>query len=110
VRSAHHRLGRDASAPYRDGVRADAVAAEQGTARGFGGAVKLLVSAAAVAAIAWFAAPWVEMARRGTADRCALEAMRREALVPLPRRPPDDVAAGRPGHDVPDWRDLPSAN
>ena len=40
----------------------------------FGGLVKLLVSAAAVAALAWLAVPWVSIARRGTLDHCALEA------------------------------------
>ena len=59
----------------------------------FGGVVKLLVSAAAVAALAWFAVPWVSMACRGTLDRCALDAMRREAVVPAPRQPPDDAPA-----------------
>lgn len=61
----------------------------------FGGVVKLLVSAAAVAALAWFTAPWVSMACRGTLDHRALEAMRREAVIPAPRRAPDDMCGTR---------------
>ena len=55
-----------------------------------GGAVKRLVVGAALAALAWIAAPWVAMARRGTLDDQARAAMR-EPVVPRPRRPVDDT-------------------
>lgn len=76
----------------------------------FGGVVKFLVSAAAVAAIAWLAAPWVAIGRRGTLDRRALEAMRREVVVPGPRPPPDDEGRSLVLRSVSEFGVLPSAN
>jgi hypothetical protein len=71
--------------------------------------VKFLVSAAAVAALAWIAGPWVSMAYRGTIDRCTLETMRSEVRVPSPRCALED--RGRPDLlRMPDSRDLPAAN
>ncbi|HEY2191950.1 MAG TPA: hypothetical protein VGH76_06565 [Actinomycetospora sp.] len=70
--------------------------------------MKLLVSAAAVAAIAWLTAPWVAMRRRGTLDRCALEALRREVVVPRPRRPPDNEGRSPVLRSVSESGDLPS--
>ncbi|GLZ51675.1 hypothetical protein Acsp07_12920 [Actinomycetospora sp. NBRC 106378] len=61
-----------------------------------GGMVKVIVGAAAIAAgIAWVAAPWISMARHGTLDEQALEAMR-EPVLPAPRKAPDDVRPERP--------------
>ncbi len=57
--------------------------------------MRILVSAVSAAAVAWVALPWVSMAVRGTIDRCALDALRREVTVPAPRTPADD-AVSRP--------------
>ena len=48
--------------------------------------MKVLVGAAVVAGIAWIAAPWVAMARRGTLDQQALADMR-ASVIPRQRRP-----------------------
>ncbi|GAA4841040.1 hypothetical protein GCM10023201_33950 [Actinomycetospora corticicola] len=59
------------------------------------GAWGMVVGVAAVAALAWVVAPWVDMVRRGTLDEQALAAMR-EPVIPTQRRPPDDVGSARP--------------
>ena len=60
----------------------------------------IIVGLAAVGAVAWAAAPWVAMARRGTVDARALAEWKTERVVPGPRRAPDD-------HPVPSrcWTD-----
>lgn len=57
-----------------------------------GGAVTHVVGAAVAGAIAWVAAPWVAMARRGTIDERTVEGWR-DVDLPQPRPAPDDLPA-----------------
>ena len=50
-----------------------------------------VVGAAVAAVVAWAAAPWVSMARRGTVDQRTVAGWRVEYRVPAPRRAPDDA-------------------
>jgi hypothetical protein len=49
-----------------------------------------IAGAVAAGLVAWAAAPWVSMCRRGTIDTRTVTGWRHECAVPAPRRAPDD--------------------
>jgi hypothetical protein len=51
----------------------------------------LVVGVAVAAVVAWAAAPWVSMVRRGTVDAQTVAGWRREYVIPTQRRAPDDA-------------------
>jgi hypothetical protein len=48
-----------------------------------------MIVVGAAGLVAWAAAPWVSMGRRGTVDERTLAACRGECVIPAPRRAPD---------------------
>jgi hypothetical protein len=50
-----------------------------------------MIVVGAAGLVAWAAAPWVSMGRRGTVDGRTLAACRMECVVPAPRRSVEDL-------------------
>ena len=56
-----------------------------------------IIAVGAAGLVAWAAAPWVSMGRRGTVDSRTLAACRVECVIPSPRRTVEDLGARERG-------------